>query len=461
MSQTYPEFIKADENMCEQRKTHLLLENYTLSAIREGLLKSHKTDISMSGIYNRLFPSSHNKSSHVAAHRLRLFLQDGCEREAIEQIEKIASFADPYVRSIANHSFLLALTGKMPGVVSTFFSRGFPKSVNSRIFGSKDSYMFPTYFHLALAAQNLSTILLFFKRTIEYQETWHGLGPVHLSAINPDIRVLDMVLTRGGNPMEFTTTVQYSFIQGLSAKRDALRNAESEGPGIKGSIESGRPIYPIDLAAVSGNWGALLFLMNKCPKSAIHSQHILHILNSLEMVVKAINIGARVQTSLFNGATLLHTKSLQNRPEMVAFYLALGVSPETRNKDGKTPLQVSAEKQHRECLWVLMKGGADVPEELLLDERVREIAEGRWRPAEKALEKIERYRESASLAVVVRPKAKSRFSIMRLLHLEQKTGDGTVQKTNEKIEKVGKAAQAAAGKLEEHSMYERYMETLF
>lgn len=430
MHQTYAEYMEEDANACEQRRSLLMLQELTLAGIKTGVIRTNKQEISVRRIYSKLFPSAHYASSQVALHRMKLYLQDGMEKEAVDQLKHVFSISDTSICEILNHCFLLALAGRMSAVIRAFFARGFPQSVNARIYGGRSSSMFPTYFHLALASQNLSIIMLFFRRTIDYQETWHGLGPVHLAAVNSDIRVLDMLLSYGANPMEYTTTAHYELMQSILKK---------EPP--KGWLRDARPIYPIDLAAAAGNWGALLLLMRKAPKSVEHSQHLLHILSSLEMSVKAINIGARVESSLADFSTLLHTKAIEQRPEMLAFYLALGVPADARDRRGRTALGLALERNHRESIWVLMQHGATVPPEYLEHATVRDIRAGKLRPSPDALERLEYYRAAAEHAVPAKPRKKSRFSISRLLLNGERSLKSTILGTNAKIEKTRRLAQ--------------------
>lgn len=445
MHTPYPEFIEKDRNMSVQRMIHITLQSLTEKGIKEGLFRTGKGEISMRSVYNKLFPAMHDSSAFIEAHRLKLYIQDGMEKEALEQIRKIKSFSDKAIFSLLNYCFLFAVVNKLPSIIEAFFSKGFPRSVNSRIFGSKNSIVFPTYFHLALAAQNLAVIMIFFKRTIDYHETWHGLGAVHLAAVNPDIRVLDMVLTYGGNPMEVTTTLQYSLLNSLFKKTEI---------SYKGS---GRPIYPVDLAAASNNWGSLLLLMKKSPKCAAYSQHLLHILNSLEMAIKSINIGARVDIPLADGSTILHTKTYQNKPELVAFYLALNIPMDVKNKEGLTPLSLALELEYREVAWVLISSGAVPCPKYREHQIVKEIGAG-WAPEHSQQEKFRYYRHASSYAEIVEHNRKSRFSIRRILTRENRTIERAVEKLNQKIQKVEKEAEISFKDLPKEELYEKFIE---
>lgn len=448
MQPTYAEFIETDHSMGAQRMIHIVLQGLTTIGMKEGISRAQKHEISVRSIYKKLFPSGSDGVSKVAAHRLRLYIQDGCEREAVEQLRQITSLTDSAIAGVLNYSFLLAVVQKLTAVLDLFLSRGFPQSVNGRVLGTRGNIVFPTYFLLALAVQHLPSIMLFFKRTVDYQETWHGLGPVHLAAINPDIRVLDMVLANGGDPMEYTTTMHYALVCSLSKKEENSYNADG-----------GRPIYPVDLAVLSGNWGAFLLLMKKCPKAVIHSQHILHLLNSLEMTVKAINTGARIETTLFDGSSLLHTKAFDNRAEMVAFYLGLGLPVEEQNSRGETPLDIALQQHHRETAWVLIMHGAKIAPELHPHLLVEEIRYMGWRPSTGLMEKYEHYRNAASSVVVVKHKNKSRFSISRILHPEQKSISNVVRRLNEKIEKVGRSVPLLKS-LPKKEVYDKYITIL-
>lgn len=444
---SYPEFIEKDSNMSIQRMIHITLQSLTERAVKEGLFRTSKGELSMRSVYSKLFPPMHNSSDFIEAHRLKIYIQDGMEKEALEQIRKIKSFSDKALFPLLNHTFILALVSKLPSVIEAFFSRGFPRSVNSRIFGSKNSIVFPTYFHLALAAQNLAIIMLFFRRTIDYHETWHGLGPVHLTAVNPDIRVLDMVLTYGGNPMEITTTLHYSLLNNLCRKKEIQYSG------------AGRPIYPVDLAAVSNNWGSLLLLMKKSPKCAAYSQHLLHILNSLEMTIKAINIGARVDVPLADGSTILHTKTYHNKPELVAFYLALKVPMDIKNKEGFTPLSLALNLGYKEVAWVLVTEGATPCTSYRVHPIVMEIENG-WAPAYAQKEKFRYYKHSASYAEIVKHKSKSRFSIKRILTRENSTIEKAVDKLNQKVQRIEKEANVSFKDLPKEELYEKFIEIM-
>ncbi|KAI5180978.1 hypothetical protein NEOKW01_1219 [Nematocida sp. AWRm80] len=448
MHQTYTEYIEEDTQMAIQRKTHIALQTVTLRAIKEGIFKGNKLDMNMKNIYKRLFNSTNNTVSLVAAHRMRLFLQDGQEKEALEQLNKIASINEKSVFYLVNHSFLLALVNRMTLLVERFLSRGFPSSVNGRIFGSKSNSIFPTYFLLALSVQSLSVIMLFFKRTIDYMETWHGLGPVHLAAINTDTRVLDMVLAHGGNPMEFTTTLHYHLLKNLSRRED-----------LEYLSESARPIYPIDLAAISSNWGALLLLMRKSPKSVIHSQLLLHTLNSLEMTIKAINTGARIDTHLSDYSSIIHTKAYYNKPEMIAFYNELGVNLCEINSKNKTPLCIALEHSHRETVWVLYTSGAHIPGIYNSHPIIQEIRSG-WAPDQITQEKIAYYRNASSNAIIVNHKKKSRFFIKRILYSDQKPVDSTTAKLNQKLEKLTRSSSGACKETPSSIIYDKFMEVV-
>ncbi|OAG31645.1 hypothetical protein NEDG_00120 [Nematocida displodere] len=449
MHQTYTEFIETDHNMGIQRLMHLTLYNITAAGIKTGIFKHSSHDITMKSLYKKIFASSHNTSSLVAAHRLHLYLLDGMEKEAIEQLSLISSTQNTSIFSILNHSFLLAMLNKMPSVVSAFFAKGFPININRRVLGSKHTIAFPTYFLMALAGHHLATIMVFFERTIDFQETWHGLGPVHLAAVNPDIRVLDMVLTEGGDPMEYITTEQYSLLSGLAARE------EKKKPTL-----DPRPIYPIDLAAASSNWGALLLLFRKAPKSVINSQHILHILNSLEMAIKAINIGARVETSLADGSSLLHTKASGNKAEMISFYLGLGLPIEAANAAGSTPLAVALDSGHTESVWVLLSHHARIPAEYADHPVLVDISSGRYAPDPVFLEKLSHYHGAALQAVIVKHKPKSRFSIASMFQPGQKTIESVVQTLNAKIAKAGAVARASPPSLQEEDLYEQFLKLL-
>ncbi|KAI5171778.1 hypothetical protein NEFER03_1083 [Nematocida sp. LUAm3] len=422
MQQSYSEFIRTDHAMGTQRILHIMLGSITGESIREGIFKSNKTDIGMGSLYNRLFLSTTSSTQRIAAHRLRLYLQDGMEKEAVEQLEKILFIHDSSIFPILNQSFIMAVVSKMPGVVQAFLIRGFPKSINSRIFGGNKNLLFPTYFHLALGVQNLSVIMAFFKRTIDYQETWHGIGPVHLAAINPDIRILDMVLTHG-NPLEYTTTIHYELLCCLIKRKEEVE-----------LLREGRPIYPIDLAVLANNWGALLLLMRKAQKSIRLSQHLLHILNSFEMAAKAITLGARVEQLTATGASILHTKASMNKAEMCAFYIGYGVSLEEKNYNGETPLMCALKKGNKEASWVLIKHGANITPALASHPIFLEILHG-WEPEAALREKIEHYKYAGS-QTLKHPKPKSRFSITGLFNPGKYTVEQDIQKINSKIEKL-------------------------
>ncbi|KAH9386395.1 uncharacterized protein NEMAJ01_1291 [Nematocida major] len=447
MHKSYYEFIEKDSSMSLQRMIHIMLQSLTERGIKEGLFRTGKADISMRSIYNKLFPSMQNSSVLIEAHRLRIYIQDGMEKEALEQIRKIKTFNDKAIFSLLNHAFLLAVLHKMPAVIEAFFSRGFPRSINSRIFGGKESTVFPTYFLLSLATQSLSIIMVFLRRSVDYHETWHGIGPVHLAAVNSDIRVLDMVLTHGGNPMEVTTSLQYSLLHSLFKKQD-----------VKCGMQ-GRPIYPVDIAAVANNWGCFLLLMDKSPKCAAYSQHLLHILNSLEMIIKAINIGARIDVPLADRSTILHTKTLQNRPEIVSFYVALSLPLEAENSEGQTPLSLALHMQHKEVAWILVMSGAKVEDSLRAHPVLQEIEAG-WAPSDAQQEKFEYYKHAASYAEVVKHKPKSRFSIKRIITREESTIESAVNKLNQKIEKVEKDAMKEFKKLPKEELYEKFVKAI-
>ncbi|KAI5191750.1 hypothetical protein NECID01_1631 [Nematocida sp. AWRm77] len=448
MHPTYAEFIETDYNMGAQRMIHIVLQSITAMGIKEGISRSQKHDMSMRSIYKKLFPPMSDGGSRVAAHRLKLYLQDGHEREALEQMKKITSFTETSIVGTLNYSFLLAVIKKMTGIVDAFLSKGFPKSVNARVLGSKGNLVFPTYFLLALAVQHLPVIILFFKRTVDFQEVWHGIGPVHLAAVNPDIRVLNMMLEQGGDPMEYTTTMQYSLVNGLSKKEDAA--CRSVG---------GRPIYPVDLSVLSGNWGAFLLLLKKCAKSVVHSQHVLHLLNSLEMTVKAISAGARIETTLFDGSSLLHTKAFYNKAEMAAFYIGLGLSLEEVNMRGETPLDIALQNNHKEAAWVLLSHGAKVSPRFQGHPIAEEIRLSTWHPPSTEEEKYRHYKEAAKHVVVVKHKEKSRFSITRMLYPEQRSIENIVKKLNEKIEKVGRSVPLFQS-LPQKEIYDTYITML-
>ncbi|EHY65320.1 hypothetical protein NERG_01766 [Nematocida ausubeli] len=447
MHKPYSEFIERDSKMSLQRMIYIALQSLTEKGIQEGLFRGSKTDLSMRSIYNKLFPSTHNSSDFIEAHRLRLYVQDGMEKEALEQLRKIKYFDDKTIFFLLNQSFLFATVNKMANVIEAFFLKGFPRNVNTRIFGSRSNIAFPTYFLLALAVQNLAIIMLFFKRTIDYHESWHGLGPVHLAAVNSDIRVLDMVLTYGGSPMEFTTTLQYCLLNNLFKKQDMQYNV------------AGRPIYPVDLAAVSNNWGCFLLLMNKCPKCAVHSQHLLHILNSLEMIIKAINIGARIDIPLEDSSTILHTKTYHNKPELVSFYIALNLPIDALNRAHVSPLSLALELEYREVAWVLLMNKAKISESMRMHPIIQDIQAG-WKPDSALLDKIEYYKHAASYVEIVDHKPKGRFSIRRILTREKSTLEDSLKKLNQKIERVEKSAEETFKALPKEELYEKFTEVV-
>ncbi|KAI5165046.1 hypothetical protein NEIRO03_0143 [Nematocida sp. AWRm78] len=447
MHKPYAEFIERDSSMSLQRTIYMALQSLTEKAIKDGLFKTSKTDISMRSIYNKLFPSIHNSSDFIEAHRLRLYIRDGMEKEALEQLRKIKHFDDKTIFFLLNQSFLTAMVNKMTSVIETFFLKGFPRSVNARIFGSRYNIAFPTYFLLALAVQNLAIIMLCFKRTIDYHETWHGLGPVHLAAVNSDIRVLDMVLTYGGSPMEFTTTLQYCLLNNLFKKQDIEFNAP------------GRPIYPVDLAAASNNWGCFLLLMNRFPKCAVYSQHLLHILNSLEMIIKAINIGARIEIPLADNSTILHTKVYHNRPELVSFYIALNLPINTVNNAGATPLSLALELGYKEVAWVLLMNGAKLCEETKGHPFIEEVEKG-WAPLYSLQEKIEYCKHAAAHVEMIEYKLKSRFSIRRILTREKSTLEESLSRLNLKIQRVEESARSAFKQLPKEELYEKFAQVV-
>ncbi|KAI5187174.1 hypothetical protein NEHOM01_1983 [Nematocida homosporus] len=443
MQQSYTDFIRSDHSMFTQRMIHIILQRLTAQGVQEGIFRASKNDLSMKRLYKKLFPSSQSSSSLVAAHRLKLHLQDGMEKEALEQMRKISSFTDSSIFCLLNHSFLLALIGKMPMIVEAFLSKGFPPSINSRVLGTHKNIVFPTYFLLALAVQNLSIIMLFFKRNIDYLETWHGLGPVHLAAVNPDIRVLDMVLGHG-NALEYTTTMHYSLLCSLSKKETDLQK-----------MIGGRPIYPIDLAAVAGNWGALLLLIKKAPKSAKLSQNLLHILNGLDMSINAIQQGATIDQTLFDGSTVLHTKAYSNRAAMAAFYLGCGLSTEEKNKKGDTPLLVALKQSHQETSWVLVQHGAIVPPTYATHPIILAINEG-WAPDTTIQDQINYYYQAGTQALPL-PKPPSRFSITGILNPMKKNYKYEMNKLNNKIERISTAIQSTLTELPKEEIYDQFI----
>lgn len=443
---SYAEYIRNEIRVAEKMKIYTILNRVAAEGAKEGLFRSSKNEISMRSIYKRLFPSTHNEASLVAAHRMCIYVQDEMEKEALEQINKISSLNDTSIYGVVNYAFLLAITKKMTLLVERFFLRGFPQSINSRVLGYHKNKLFPTYFLFCLSVGNLVMIMLFLKRTVDYQETWHGLSPAHIAATNPDIRVLDLMLD-GSEVQDYTTTVQYSALLSLAGHRDGC------------CMLDGRPIYPIDLAAAMGNWGAVLLLMRRTPKSIRYSQHLLHILDGIEIAAKAIELGAQPEQTLADGSNVMHTKAREGRVNMLSFYIGYGMAVEEKNLRGDTPMSLAIKGGQKECVWLLMSMGAGVSSSFQASSIVADIENG-WTPSVAVQKQAEQCINAGEQTRKLCTKKKSRFSITSLFTLTKKASSSDVQKLNIKIGRAGMSASLATKDITQEEAAQKFANML-
>ena len=63
--------------------------------------------------------------------------------------------------------------------------------------------------------------------------------------------------------------------------------------------------------------------------------------------------GAFPKSSDLKGNTLLHAAADGGHAEMVSAFLALGVDPRQRNREGKRPIQVARERSYPEIVKLL------------------------------------------------------------------------------------------------------------
>lgn len=443
MVESYAEFIRRDGNMNAQRIIHVLLNNLTSTSIKMGMTHANKHVISVRRIYSKLFPPPVGTSSKVAAHRLKLCIRDGRARGAMEELSRISSLADPSIAQLLSYSLLTAMLRGMVQVVHEMLRRGFPANVNTRILGARQNALFPTYFHLALATQDTETIMSFLRRSVDLKETWHGLGPLHLSALLQDTTVLEVLLARGADPLIYTTTTQYSLICRLFASTpDAPR------------VPVSRPIYAVDIAALAQNRGGLEALMRQAPQSVSHSQLLLHILDDLDLSIRMINLGAEIRSKLPNGSTLLHTKVRAKKPEMLSFYLALGLDVDAKDKKGRSPLEVAIADKDDAAIWVLLLHHAHVLAAFSSDASLLRVQGGAWSPSEDLAEQIRAHKAAASRVEISAKKQRSRFAISRLLYPKKKTLEKSVATLNTKLEKLTERAQKEMLEIKGERIYE-------
>jgi ankyrin repeat protein len=321
----YNEFILEDGGFSRQRTALINLYHISKSYKASGLSKEASPEpsskISSFGILRR------SNVIGYKLHLLHLALLD--DRECNLNME-----LRPCCYNRTNLIFLLAMIKNRPDIVQFMLSSGFPRSINSSMFGSP---IFPTYFHLA-CAMHRDVLAVFMGHSPDYTLSWNGLTPQMIASFKSNS-------LQNKQQFDFLTMQQYRQL-------NALRR-------IKMAHSREKPMFLVDFLCMNGDLAGAKRILDRNPELARASRMCYLVQNEIEWIM----LLTRFQTCVyqeFNGLTPLHVSALGNNFRALVAFLKLGISPNSVDGLGNTPMHYCAYHRHLECLELLARCGGDL-----------------------------------------------------------------------------------------------------
>ncbi|CAG8586276.1 6102_t:CDS:2 [Paraglomus occultum] len=353
------------------------------------------------------------RTASVLLKNLELAIRDHKVSEAIRILSYISGSTMKKKRpSEANNVFLMAMAHRLEDVAMTMYERGIPTNINREIFvkpataNNVFEFKFPSYFILAVALglHNLAKTMI---RKANMNQTWYGLSPLIIALAQTSVEettdrhtsagskvsssqflLVKTLLDNGADPTQGLPLEQFLTLRLLnSRKRRKSRSLCTEDviDGIKsklfakrtavnGETDHVRWVYPIDVAAATGNIHICRLLLSRMDAAAIASSTMcLFVQNDVMLTLELVRDGANVNQKDLRGNSPLHYAACKGYLEMVIVLLQFGSDVNAKNINGRTPLHEAIRNHHQRICNTLIDAGANTEIYDNLGQTVRDL----------------------------------------------------------------------------------------
>ncbi|GBB92431.1 hypothetical protein RclHR1_02000012 [Rhizophagus clarus] len=349
------------------------------------------------------------RTTSVLLNNLILAIKDHKTSDALAILPQISNAALKKKKNgEVNKAFLLAMAHRLEDITLSMYERGFPSDVNSPIFskpkntdrGGISGLKFPSYFILAVSLGLYDLVKAMLKRA-NMNQAWFGLTPLIIataqssraptknrrSSTSDIIILIKLFLDHGADPSQGLPLEQFNTLRRLKAKKH-MRNLEilnllnssvphknfsvphqfgDNGMSAKKTKEDmekfakGKWVFPIDIAAISGDIDLVKILLSKMEESSIASSSFcLAIQNDVMLTLELVHAGANVNQKNFRGSTALHRAARSGHTEMVMVLIQLGADVTIKDDNDWTPLHEAISQKHLDVCPILVAAGADL-----------------------------------------------------------------------------------------------------
>ncbi|KAK6089310.1 hypothetical protein P3W45_001718 [Vairimorpha bombi] len=236
--------------------------------------------------------------------------------------------------NLQNFIFIMAILKNKPDIVYQFLNYGFPRSINSPIFGSDLS---PTYYHLACVTST-EMVRLFSEYSPSNSLAWNGLTPQML-LLSKNYFLYDK------QEWSFMTTFQYELFSRFNGIF-LIKNKEN-------------PMFLADLMCINNQVNELDKLL-KSNNDLIHQSKFCFVLAHDFEIIKILTKYTLETAQRFCKLTPLHISAYINDMNHAITFLLLKMDLNVQDSNGDSPLHIAARLKHYTMLEFFIRQNGNV-----------------------------------------------------------------------------------------------------